>query len=102
MIHTFPYDSDLRDVTYAVLVWGRLFDFLGWPTGIKVPVLMGAGRETCWYTVELKKVAVFAPIDYGVSESGAMVSIGGVKIRSTDCHIFLSWSSYAPFAVLLS
>ena len=88
---------------YTVSVWDRLFDFLGRVTGVKVPVLMGAGREMCWYTVQLEKVAASAPIDYGVSGFGAMVkSIGGVKIRSTNRHTFLSWGLYALFAVFLS
>ena len=88
---------------YTVSIWDRLFDFLGWLTGVKIPVLVGAGREMCWYTVQLEKVAAFVPIDYDVSGFGAMVkSIGGVRVRSTNFHTFLSWSSYALFAVLLS
>jgi hypothetical protein len=88
---------------YTISIWDQLFYFLGWFTGVKVPVLMGAGREMCWYTVQLEKVAGFAPIDYGVSGFGAILrSIGGVKIRSTSCHTILSWSSCALFAVILS
>ena len=88
---------------YAVSIWDRLFDFLGRVTGVKVPVLMGAGREMCWYTVQLEKVAAFTPTDYGISGFGAMVkSIGGVKVGSTDRHTSLSWGLYALFAVLVS
>ena len=88
---------------YTVSIWDQLFDFLGRVTGVKVPVLMGAGREMCWYTVQLEKVVAFVPIDYGVSGFGAMVrSIGGVNVRSKNCHTLLSWGLYALFAVLLS
>jgi hypothetical protein len=88
---------------YTISVWDRLFDWLGWLTGVKVPLLMGAGREMCWYMVQLEKVAVFAPIDYDVSGFEAILrSIGGVKIRQANGHTILSWGSYALFGVLLS
>ena len=57
----------------------------------------------CWQTVQLEKVAAFVPIDYGVSGLGAVMrSIGSVKVRSTNRHNFLSWSSYAHFTGFLS
>lgn len=88
---------------YTVSVWDRLFDWLGWLTRVRVPLLMGAGREMCWYMVQLENVAAFVPIDYDVSGFGAMLkSIGGIKVRQANGHRILSWASYALFAVLLS
>lgn len=89
---------------YTVSFWDRLFEWLGWFVGVKVPLLMGAGREMCWYTVQLENVAAFVPIDHDVSGFGAMLRcIRGVKVRSTGGHTrMLSWGSCAFFAVLLS
>ena len=72
-------------------------------TEVKVPVLMGAGREMCWQTVQLGKVAAFVPIDYGVGGFGAMMrSIESVKVRSMNRHTFLCWGSYDLFTIFLS
>ena len=88
---------------YTLSVWDRLFDWLGWLTGIKVPLLMGAGREMCWYTAQLENVAASLPVDRNVSGFGAIVrSIGGVKVRSTNRRTIFSWGSYILFAILLS
>ena len=88
---------------YTVSVWDRLFDWLGWLAGVKVPLLVGAGREMCWYMVQLENVAAFLPINYDVSGFGAILrSIGGVKVRPTNSHTNFSWVSYALFAVFLS
>lgn len=88
---------------YTVSVWDRLFDRLGWLTGVKVPLLVGAGREMCWYTVQLENVAAFIPTNYDISGFGAILRcIGGVKVRPTNNHTTLSWGPYALFAVLLS
>ena len=88
---------------FTISAWDLLFNWLGWLTGVKVPLLMGAGREMCWYTVQLGKVASFAPIDYGVSGFGAMVrSVLGVKVRPRDdCATFPQILSIL-FAVLFS
>lgn len=87
---------------FTVSIWDRLLDGLGWLTGVKVPLLVGASREVCWYTIQLKTVASFAPVDYSTSGFGAMLrSVGGVKIRSNGHNLF-SWGSYTLFAVLLS
>ena len=87
---------------YTVSILDRLFDLLGWLTGVKVPVPMSAGRDTCWHTVQLEKAAAFEFIDCGVSGFGTMIrSTGGVKVRSTNCPTILSWSSCALFTVLL-
>ena len=52
---------------YTVSILDRLFDLLGWLTGVKVPVLMGVGRETCWYTVQLENAAALEFIYCGVT-----------------------------------
>ena len=88
---------------YSLSVWDRLFDWLGWLTGVKVPLLIGAGREMCWHMVQLEKTAAFLPIDYNVSGFGAILrSIRGVKVRPANGHTVLSWGSYALLGVLLS
>ena len=88
---------------YTVSVWDRLFDRLGWLTGVKVPLLMGAGREMCWYMVQLEQAAASVPVDYNISGFGAILrSIGGVKIRSENDHPIFSLGSYALFGILLS
>ena len=87
---------------FTVSGWDRLLDGLGWLTGVKVPLLMGAGREMCWYIIQLKTVALFTPADYSVSGFGAMLrSLGGVKVRSKGQKVF-SWGPYALFVVFLS
>ena len=87
---------------FTISVWDRLFDGLGWLTGVKVPLLIGAGREMCWYIIQLKTVALFAPVDYSVSGFGAILrSIGGVKVRSKGPKVSL-WGPYALFVVFLS
>lgn len=88
---------------YTVSAWDRLFDWVGWLTGVKVPLLVGAGREMCWYMVQLENVAAFLPTDYDVSGFGAMLrSIGGVKVRSTNGRTIFSYGSYTLFALFLS
>ncbi|KAF9652327.1 FMN-linked oxidoreductase [Thelephora ganbajun] len=88
---------------FTVSVWDRLLDGLGWLTGVKVPLLMGAGRELCWYMIQLGNVASFTPVDYGTSGFGAMLrSVGGVKIRSVNDHEVLSCSSYTLFVIFIS
>ena len=88
---------------FTVSLWDRLLDGLGWVTGVKVPLLLGASRELCWYMVQLETVASFDPVDYSTSGFGAILwSIGGVKIRSRGHHKVFSWGSCALFAVFLS
>lgn len=88
---------------FNISVWDQLFNWLGWLTGVKVPLLMGAGREMCWYTVQLGNVASFASTDYGVSGFGAMVrSIWGVEVRPRDDHAALPLSLCILFAVIFS
>lgn len=88
---------------FTVSLWDRLLDGLGWVTGVKVPLLLGASRELCWYMVQLETVASFVPVDYSTSGFGAILwSIGGVKIRSSAHHKVFSWGSCALFAVFLS
>ena len=87
---------------FTVSVWDRLLDGLGWLTGVKVPLLLGASRELCWYMIQLETVASFSPVDYSASGFGAILrSIGGVKVRLGGHKIF-SWGSCALFAVFLS
>ena len=87
---------------FTVSIWDRLLDGLGWLTGVKTPLLMGAGREMCWYIIQLKTVALFTPADYSVSGFGAILrSLWGVKVRSKGRKVF-SWGSYALFVVFLS
>ena len=90
---------------FSVSIWDRLWDGLGWLTGIKVPLLVGATREVCWYMMQLENLATFTPFDYGASGFGAMLrSVGCVKIRSANDHKLSSWGSwpYAIFALLFS
>lgn len=88
---------------FTVSIWDRLLNGLVWLTGVKVPLLMGAGREMCWYMMQLENLASFVPVDYGSSGFGAMVrSIGGVKLRSRNGHKVTSWGLYALLAALLS
>ena len=88
---------------FTVFILDRLLDGLGWLTGVKVPLLMGASREMCWYMMQLENLASFVPVDYGTSGFGSMLrSIGGVKVPSMNGHRVSSWRSYAIVAVLLS
>ena len=88
---------------FTASVWDRLSDGLGWLAGVRVPLLMGAGREMCWYMMQLENVASFVPVDYGTSGFGAMLrSVGGVKVRSTNGRGFFSWGLCALFAVFIS
>jgi len=87
---------------FTISVWDRLLDGLGWLTGVKVPLLMGAGREMCWYIIQLKTVALLTPTDYGASGFGAILrSLWGVKVRPKGQKVF-SWGSCALFVVFLS
>ena len=87
---------------FTTSVWDRLLDGLGWLSGVRVPLLMGAGREMCWYIIQLKTVALFTPVDYTVSGFGAILrSLVGVKVRPKSQKVF-SWGSYVLFVVFLS
>ena len=90
---------------FTVSILDRLWDGLGRLTGVKLPLLVGATREICWYMMQLENLAAFAPLDYSASGCGAMIrSIGSVKVHPTNGHKFSSlgsWS-YALFAVLFS
>jgi hypothetical protein len=90
---------------FTVSIWDRLWDSLGWLTGVKVPLLVGATREICWYMMQMENLAVFAPLDYDASGFGAMLRCaGGAKIRSANDRKNSSWVSWlcALFAVLFS
>ena len=87
---------------FTVFILDRMLDGLGRFTGVKVPLLMGASREMCWYMMRLENLASFVPVDYGTSGFGSMLrSIGGVN-PSMNGNRVSSWGSYAIFAVLLS
>ena len=86
----------------TISVWDRLLDALAWLSGVKIPLLMGASREFCWYTIQLGTVASSVPVNYGISGFGAILwCAGGVRVRSNGRKIF-SWGSCALFAVFLS
>ena len=90
---------------FTVSIFDRLWDELRRLTGVKVPLLVGATREICWYMMQMENLAAFTPFDYGASGFGAMIMCaGGVKIRPTGGHKLSSWMSwlYALFAVLFS
>lgn len=88
---------------FTASIWDRLFDWLGWLTGVRVPLLMGAGRELCWYMVQMENAAAFAPTNYDVSGFGAMLrSFGGPIVRSTNTHTTSRWIPCALFVFFLS
>ena len=88
---------------FTVSVWDRLWNRLTQLTGIRVPLLVGASREICWYMMQLEDIASFNSVDSGASGFGAMVrSARGVKIRSTEDRRVSPWGLYALFVVLLS
>jgi len=87
---------------FTTSIWDRLWEGMGWLTGVKVPLLMGAGREMCWYVIQLRTVASFVPVDYSASGFGAILrSIGGVKVRSKGPRVS-SWGLCALFVVFIS
>jgi len=67
---------------FTISFWDRVWDTIGKITRVRVPLMLGANREICWYMMLLEDVASFAPVDCSGSGLGAMVrSGGGVKIR---------------------
>jgi len=88
---------------FTVSIWDRLLDKLGRLTGVKVPLLVGASRELCWYMIQFEAIASFVPANHRTSGFGAMLRcVGGVKIPSTNSYRIFSWGSCTLFAVILS